>query len=313
MPPQCDKAPHLNRASRRSVDPQPLLYMNTNTHPPRLVITLFFLALLASLAATSYLLYRSRCEIANLKNKIAAISSSSRIKTVVANVVTKAPEFRSSETTIRSVTVSPNWTQVNDPAFAPLLQKQTLRNIRRNYVDGISKLNLPPDKLKKLEELLVARAQAPIDALNAEHNLGITDSKEISKTQQYAVAEVNDNIEALIGTSGVATLDLSSQLHAERSMLDNGVAIDLQAAGTPLTADQETALAQTILDTSNVVTNPNYSSLALQPADPSTGLSAVQAAIDEKASQFLSTDQLNILKSFQQEQNANREYLQTKH
>jgi hypothetical protein len=226
------------------------------------------------------------------------------IKTIV-----KYPTIVANSTSaIGTIQKKPAFLNNQDPAYAPLLRKQLLRNIRRTYLGGLAKLNLPREQRIKLEDLLLAREQASADAAAAAANFGISDSREAAAASFAAQNEVSKEIQDLIGASGVAVLDQASSLYAQKTILETGVGVDLQADGIPLTSEQENDLALLIYNTSRSDTNPNYQSLAAQPIDPQTGLSAIDLSILDQASQFLSPSQIAILREYQQEQMARTEY-----
>jgi hypothetical protein len=181
-----------------------------------------------------------------------------------------------------------------DPAFAALWRKQRLRTLNLQLGDTLTKLNLPPEELAKLKNLLVDRDEAAEDAREAGRDADL-DQRTLIQAVQNAMNEVNDEIKALVGAEGFSQIQSAQQTGTWKIVIQNQVGADLTAAGSPLSAEQIDALAQIYTK----VHSPNGGGLASNQngaPDPQTGLNAAAQAILDQATPLLSPAQVPVFR-----------------
>jgi len=220
--------------------------------------------------------------------------------------------------TARSSTVSPESPggnpnggrkiiQVSDiikdhPEFAALYAKQVRRNLDRLYGGGLNTLNLPPDQLSRLKDLLAERQMSVVDAAQATAAAGLKPgSPEWLDAMKQASTTNESQITGILGDNADMTL---AQLQARGAMQNqvSNLSSEFTDAGVALTPDQSSGLVKAMLDAfywagKDMSDRPaNYNE-----ADPTTGLSIHDDRILNNASQVLSAAQLQVLKANQLE------------
>jgi hypothetical protein len=187
------------------------------------------------------------------------------------------------------------------PGFAQLRQLQGMRQIYRQYGD-LKSLNLPPEQLDKLRQLLLEKNQAPQDAREAALQAGIApNSPAMMKATSDAMQAVDTDIKALVSPDQYAALHNLQTQAGFRSNIEYQIAPDLNAAGLPLTPAQMCALAQVQQDAQQA---------ALQAARGGSKVDIQQQinqAMADQASKILSADQLPI---FQQSVSINQQMVE---
>jgi len=105
---------------------------------------------------------------------------------------------------------------------SPALGRKDLRRIiLSQYSDSLARLNLPPETLARLKDLLVARGEALLDARDAAASEGIADnSAEMAEAANEATADLNRDIADLLGGDAYARLQEASG--PQRSVPDVG-------------------------------------------------------------------------------------------
>ncbi|MDO8540161.1 MAG: hypothetical protein Q7S40_06920 [Opitutaceae bacterium] len=173
-----------------------------------------------------------------------------------------------------------------------MLQLQRWDRLSRN-VGLLAAMNLPPDKSGPFKDLLVEREYAESDARDAADGAGIDpNSAEATEAAANAMSRVDERIRALLNDGEFARYSEAVGTSLARNSLAHtvivGCFIDL---GAPLTAAQETALAQA-----------GYRAIQLQTQsaepDPLTGLTPSQQIILDGTSQTLAAGQIEILRKF---------------
>jgi hypothetical protein len=130
-----------------------------------------------------------------------------------------------------------------DPAYAALRHRVLLRAVRVTYGD-LAALNLPPDRLQKLTELLLDRCAAPQDARDAALQQGLKDgSPEYLQAVANSVNDAENDIKSFLGQSAYDQLLANENRINLASTLETTVGNYLAAAGIPLSGDQIAALA----------------------------------------------------------------------
>ena len=86
------------------------------------------------------------------------------------------------------------------PEYAPIFNRQTRRNVLRNFGPGIAALNLPPEQAAKLKDLLVERELSANDAQQAAEAAGLArGSPGYRDAVRQAQAGVDQEVTALHG------------------------------------------------------------------------------------------------------------------
>ena len=170
--------------------------------------------------------------------------------------------------------------------------RDVLRVAWFRYHEAMAKLNLTHEKQVQLLDLLRDREEGWFDAKEAAISLGIGDPQEINQALAAARNSMSEKIAALIGDSGLETLDSSLVLKAQEGAISGGVGADLAMDGIPLTPEQETGLAQICADVSKQF--PTGSTSGSNPQQSANS----EAAVLEKAAAILTPDQMADLKVY---------------
>jgi len=184
------------------------------------------------------------------------------------------------------------------PEFAAVWAAQQRRNMLRQYGPALAKLNLPPDQLAKLKDLLVERDMSAMDAQQAAEAAGLKQGSpgwRDAMTQAAAAAE--QDITNLMGTNGAQFLQRLQARANFENQVENTYSADFADGGAPLNPEQSAALAQAMADA-------NYAgrSTADRPAnynlvDPTTGLTPHESRVLQSAAATLTPAQLEIYKA----------------
>jgi hypothetical protein len=138
---------------------------------------------------------------------------------------------------------------MEDPEFRKFVATRQRERSDELYGEVFRRLNLPPDKLEALKDLLVEKQQALGDASWAARDVGY-DLNNIPgnlKAVRYALGGINDEIKQLVGPEAYAELSWFDESGGARAMVDR-VATTLSYSAEPLTPDQGRRLAGVILD-----------------------------------------------------------------
>jgi hypothetical protein len=181
------------------------------------------------------------------------------------------------------------------PEYAELQRKQMRRTLLRQYGDSLAALNLPPDQLVQLKDLLMSRSFSADDPRLAGLERG---TPAYNQAMRAASEAATQQIDALIGPDGQRKLQDAQMLTTAQNQVANTYAPDFQEAGAPLTPEQSAGLAQ-LLNPRNGLGGGR----AMNEPDPATWLSPRDTALLEQAAQVLSPAQLSIFKSDRADQN----------
>jgi len=134
-----------------------------------------------------------------------------------------------------------------DPGYAALHRLSLLREVRRYYGD-LRNLNLPPDQLTRLNNLLVNKTTAPADARDAALQQGIKENTpEFYAAVNKVSADADNEIKSFLGPSGYQLLMADGTAAGEQLfMYDSPMERDLASAGIPLSGEQTGALMDTL-------------------------------------------------------------------
>jgi hypothetical protein len=184
------------------------------------------------------------------------------------------------------------------PEFAAVWEAQQRRNMLRQFGPALAKLNLPPDQLAKLKDLLVERDMSSRDAQQSAEAAGLKQGSQgwrDAMAQAAAVAE--QDITNLMGTNGTQFVRRLQAQANFQTQVEYNYSPDFADAGAPLSPEQANGLAQAMGEA-------NYAgrSTADRPAnyndvDATTGLAPHDSRILQGASATLSPAQLEMLKT----------------
>src|SRR5665213_204102 len=170
------------------------------------------------------------------------------------------------------------------PEMEGIWRRQIRRGIITQYGAALADLNLSPDQLAKVKDLLVERQVSPNDAADAASQMGVQPgTPEMAKAMQQAGQAVEDEIKGLIGPDAYAALNNGNNSY----MLQNA-SVDMQDAGIALSPAQTRAMAQTLADASNSLKNPQGRQTGYYQPDPQTNLTPMQQGVLQHAAGVLS-------------------------
>ena len=138
----------------------------------------------------------------------------------------------------------------NDPEIAPLMLKQRQRQIGSRYAALFARLGLSPEMREKLQALLADKQISHFDAMGLARRQGLG-REEAMELALQADAESDGAIRSLIGDAAYAQLEDYDRTYAQRSSV-NGLATQLNYAGTPLSTAQQEQLISVLADHSVV-------------------------------------------------------------
>jgi hypothetical protein len=267
-------------------------------------IWLLMLSVIAVNADLAWRDFRQRAEIASLRAKLAAVTATdetrlSDLKSRLAKAeqATLAAQKKSQLSGDAGSDGPFPWSgndPSSDPAIAAINRRERLREISRQYGEAFAKMNLPADRLAKLKELLLARDDSASDAWAVAKKSGLAlPEAEVAGTQ--AASEVEDEIKGLFGMDAYNQLEEARAANGTKLSILLGVGQDMSGAGVPLSTDQVGALTQIYREVQNPEKNPTASALLESPADAQTGLTPLNQAIVDRASQVLSPAQFTVL------------------
>jgi len=183
------------------------------------------------------------------------------------------------------------------PEYAAILARQNRRNMLQRYGAGLAALNLPPDKLAKMKDLLVEQSAAQQDVAAAAQAAGLKPgSPEYGTAMKEAMDDVNRQMTDLLGQDSAVTMRTLQATASIQNSVQYMLAPDLIDAGIPLSPGQNDALILAVGSVRAAAfgkqTPPGYYN-----ADPSTGLSASDSQMLAAAAQVLSPEQLGVAKA----------------
>jgi hypothetical protein len=176
---------------------------------------------------------------------------------------------------------------MKDPAYAAAWRQQQLRTILKQYGDDLPALNLSPEKLARLKELMVLEREIEEDAKDAGHTAGLT-GENLKTAVRQARSVVHAEIKALLGDTATEQLAREAMAKPYKPRIEDTFAIDLKAAGMPLSREQVTSLALGFRD---VIQAFEPKERLKDPPDPRTGLTPVQQALLDRYTQHLTPAQ----------------------
>jgi outer membrane lipoprotein SlyB len=134
----------------------------------------------------------------------------------------------------------------NKPEVQALVRVQQKAAIDARYAALFRNLNLPPDQLDRLKNLLAERQTTNQDVLAAAREQGLnprSDPEGFRKLIADAQNEINNGIKSIVGDSGFTQLQTYEQTLPQRNVV-NELQQRLSYSDTPLTAAQADQLVQ---------------------------------------------------------------------
>jgi hypothetical protein len=186
------------------------------------------------------------------------------------------------------------------PEYAALYAKQMRRNVDRMYGSSLSTLNLAPDQLSKLKDLLAERAMSNIDAEQLATASGLErGSPDWQDAMKAAGQDTEQQITAMLGSNADATLMQLQARTAIQNQVNTSYAADFADAGAALSPEQASALIQAMADANYAGKDLSTRPAGYNTPDPTTGLSMHDDRIINAAAQALSPAQIQVLTSDQ--------------
>ncbi|MBT5902411.1 MAG: hypothetical protein HOH58_09920 [Opitutaceae bacterium] len=189
---------------------------------------------------------------------------------------------------------------MEDPEYMAAFNLQQRARLDSTYADLFAQLDLPPNTLTRLQDLLVEKQNTTRDVFMAarEEGLGRDNRDDLRALMQETQAEIDSEIAAAIGQDKFEALQNYEQTGRERGLVDQFES-RLSYSATPLNANQAQALTSILAETS---TGGNRGRGGDSPWGGG-GVTISDEAIT-RAQGVLSSDQLKSLQSLQAEQQA---------
>jgi hypothetical protein len=185
------------------------------------------------------------------------------------------------------------------PEYAALYAKQMRRSVDRRYGD-LSTLNLAPDQLSNLKDLLTQRAMSNIDAVQLATAAGLDrGSPDWQNAMNSAAQDTEQQITAILGSNADATLAQLQARTAIQNQVNTTYAADFADAGVALSPEQASALIQAMADANYAGKDLSTRPAGYNTPDPTTGLTPHDNRIINSATQALNPAQIQVLTSDQ--------------
>jgi hypothetical protein len=188
------------------------------------------------------------------------------------------------------------------PEYTAIYMKQFRRNVDRMYGSGLSNLNLPPDQLSQLKNLLAERQMSNTDAEQAAQAAGLVPGTPAwQAAMSQASQDVQHQISSILGPNSDSIL---AQLQARsniQSQVQYNYAPDFEDAGIPLTPEQTNGLIQAMADANYAGKDTSTRPPDYNVPDPTSGLSPHDDRIINNATPVLSAAQIQLLTTDQAE------------
>ncbi len=198
---------------------------------------------------------------------------------------------------------APNIIHIGDiirdhPEYIALYAKQTRQSINRMYGNGLSALNLPPDQISRLKDLLAERQMNNIDAIAAANAAGLEQgSPAWQDAMKQAAQDTQQQLNAILGSDAEATLARLQARANFQTQVDTNYTHEFVDAGAPMSPEQSNALVQAMADANYAGKDLSTRPAGYNDVDPTTGLTPHNIRILDTAAQVLNPAQIEILKS----------------
>jgi hypothetical protein len=192
---------------------------------------------------------------------------------------------------------------LESPEAQRLLAMQQRSTLDSRYSALFRLLNLSPDQLEDLKDLLVEKRTAAADVLAAARTQGLNNREsraEIRTLLEDTQAEIDGQIRTLLGESGFQRYQDFEQTQAQRAVVSR-LEQRLSYSSLPLTPQQAEQLVQVFSADSPQRSDPNAGAARAAFAGQVTPISDQALA---QAATVLNSAQLQALRALQQEQQA---------
>lgn len=195
---------------------------------------------------------------------------------------------------------------LENPEAQRLMAVQQRGALDQRYGALFRMLNLPPDQLERLKDLLVERQTAGVDVLAAARSQGLSNREnraEIRSLLEATQAEVDESIRALLGESGYQRYEYYNSTQPQRAAVGR-LEQRLSYSTLPLSASQSEQLVQLLAAQSpsgTAAASPRFARAAFFGGGPGT---PITDELVTQAATILSPVQLDALRQLQQEQQA---------
>lgn len=184
------------------------------------------------------------------------------------------------------------------PEYVALYAKQARRNIDRMYGDGLNTLNLAPDQLSQLKDLLAERQMNNIDAQGAAEAAGLERGTTAWQDAMKAAAQdTEQQIGAILGPNATSTLDILQARGSFQAQVETNYKSDFVDAGVPLSPEQSNAVVQALSDANYTGRDLSTRPTGYNDPDPATGLTPHESRILEAISHVLNPAQPQIART----------------
>lgn len=169
---------------------------------------------------------------------------------------------------------------------------------------------LTPSQTNLVRQLLYERLRATRDARESALQARLSVA-ETNRAVQIAAAQINEEIKSVAGPRAVGVLEEAYQLRRQphapemRSIVANGPAIDLSAAGVPLARDQFDALVKAFVAANAAVRS--HPPIVDSVNHPTALTSYYERALD-RAGAFLSAEQMDVFRQYCEDESRLDEY-----
>lgn len=189
---------------------------------------------------------------------------------------------------------------MDNPEAQRLMAVQQKGALDARYGALFRQLNLPPDQLARLKDLLVEKRTAAVDVLAAARSQGMNQREnraELRQLVQETQGEIDDSIRALLGDSGFARYQNFEQTQPQRAVATR-LEQRLSYSGIPLSPQQSEQLVQALASASGAQSTAGSPPFGMPGSVPLTDEMLASAAA------VLNPTQLQALRQLQEEQQA---------
>lgn len=179
------------------------------------------------------------------------------------------------------------------PEYAALLEKETRRGMLARCDQLLATLDLPPAEVMRVRDLIVELFQSMADAQELARAKGLVPgSPDYAQAFERPRLEVQDSLRAALGEhyERVMMFDVAQRYKQE---LETSYAVDFRDANALLTRDQTLQLAELMAGTFGRADERDPAA----GAPGASGLRAVEEQLLGRASQFMTPQQVEVLRS----------------
>lgn len=171
--------------------------------------------------------------------------------------------------------------------------RQLRRIVQERYGELFDRLGLSPATLEQLKRLLVELENATIWAPDPGADGAATDA-----ASRRTAADIHADIYDLLGYDAYMAFDRYGRELTLARPLVRRFAIDAADAGHPLSAAQQSALSRIVFEVTDSQTNADAVKPGAHVPDAATGLTPIDQQLLARAADVLSSNQLDLFRSF---------------